>query len=128
MISFELSAFFRVSPEELYSAWLDSEQHSAMTGGEATCTTKEKEVFSAWDGYISGINQKLVQGIEIIQSWRTSDFNDSDEDSLLELRFEAFQNGSKLTLTHSNIPDGQPDYEQGWEQHYLEPMQEYFSK
>ncbi len=128
MVSFKISAFFPVSSEELYSAWLNSEQHSAMTGGEAICSDRESETFSAWDGYITGTNQKLVKGKKIVQSWRTSEFNDSDEDSLLGLRFEDLQNGCRLTLAHSNIPDGQPDYQQGWLEHYFEPMKEYFSK
>ncbi|MBO6523925.1 MAG: SRPBCC domain-containing protein [Balneolaceae bacterium] len=128
MVSFEISAFFPVSSEELYSAWLDSEQHSAITGGKAICSKKEGEAFTAWDGYITGINQKLVKGKEIIQSWRTSDFNDSDSHSLLTLKFSKTDNGCELTLIHSEIPEGQPDYEQGWEQHYFEPMKEYFSK
>lgn len=128
MVSFELSALFPISSKELYSAWLDSEQHSAMTGGEATCSDKEGDAFSAWDGYITGINQKLVQGEEIVQGWRTSDFDDSDAHSLLTLKLNKTDNGCELTLIHSEIPEGQPDYKQGWKQHYFEPMQEYFSK
>jgi hypothetical protein len=33
-----------------------------------------------------------------------------------------------LTLIHNNIPKGQSDYEQGWINHYFEPMKTYFKK
>lgn len=128
MNSFEISETLPISSGELYTAWLDSVQHSAMTGGEAICSDKEGDSFSTWDGYITGTNKKLVEGKEIIQSWRTSDFEDSDPDSLLTLQFTDTKQGCELTLIHSNIPEAQPDYKQGWVEHYFEPMMEYFSQ
>lgn len=128
MNSFKITEFFPVDSPTLYSAWLNSESHTAMTGGEAICSNKEGEAFSAWDGYITGANQKLVEGKRIVQSWRTSEFKDSDGNSLLILQFEDSENGCKLTLKHSNIPEGQPDYKQGWVEHYFKPMKEYFQK
>ena len=127
MVSFTIKERFPVSSNILYEAWLDSEQHSAMTGGEAVCSNKESDSFSAWDGYISGVNKKLIEGKEIVQSWRTSDFSDSDSDSFITLKFNETDGGCEITLIHSNIPEGQPDYEQGWKEHYFEPMKEYFS-
>jgi activator of HSP90 ATPase len=36
---------------------------------------------------------------------------------------------TKLTLIHTDIPDGQAEsYEGGWEDSYFKPMREYFSK
>ncbi len=126
MGSFKLSKTFSRSSKELYNAWLDTELHSVMTGGEAACSNKEGEGFSAWDGYITGTNKKLIEGKEIIQSWRTADFEDADTDSLLTLQFKDIDDGCELTLIHTNIPDGQPNYEQGWIEHYFEPMKKYF--
>ena len=43
------------------------------------------------------------------------------------LLFEAADGGTKLTLVHENIPEGQSDaYEQGWHEHYFAPMKAYF--
>ncbi|MFV1884420.1 MAG: SRPBCC domain-containing protein [Balneola sp.] len=127
MISFEITEHFPVSSKELYTAWLDSHQHSAMTGGEAICSNKEGERFSAWDRYITGTNRKLVEGKEILQSWRTTEFDDAEEDSELILKFVDTEVGCTLTLTHTNIPENQPDYKHGWIEHYFEPMKEYFA-
>ena len=123
---FEISATFSVEPEVIYSAFLDSEIHTAMTGGSANCSDKENEEFSAWDGYISGKNLKLVEGKEIVQSWRTTEFKDTDDDSQLTIKLEPKNGVTELTLIHSNIPEGQSKYKQGWEDHYFTPMKEYF--
>jgi len=127
-ISFELKATFPVSQEKLYNAWLHGEEHSNMTGGDATGNAVVGGKFTAWDGYIWGINKKLTPHSEIVQSWRTTEFKETDEDSLLTLHFKEGPGGCELTLHHNNIPEGQPNYEQGWQEHYFTPMQEYFKK
>jgi len=123
---FEIKRTFNVEPFVLYHAWLDSEIHSKMTGGQATCSTKENENFSVWDGYISGKNIKLIKDQQIVQTWRTSDFKEADNDSEIVINLKSTDAGTELALIHSKIPDGQPDYEQGWEEHYFSPMKEYF--
>jgi uncharacterized protein YndB with AHSA1/START domain len=50
--AFEISAIFPASPGQLYTAWLDSAQHSAMTGGAADISAEPGATFTAWDGYI----------------------------------------------------------------------------
>lgn len=125
-ICFTLTKTFPVSAEQLYQAWLDSEQHTAMTGGAAVCTEEQGREFSAWDEYISGKNLRLVPFKEILQSWRTTQFSEEDPDSEVLLTFRDTPKGCEMLLHHSNIPEGQPDYEQGWENHYFTPMQAYF--
>jgi len=125
-VSFRLTESFAVNPEILYKAWLNSEAHSEMTGGEATCSDDVNFEFSTWDGYITGKNKSLIPNKEIIQGWRTSEFDDSDEDSELIVSFHKTAEGTELELIHSNIPEGQPDYEQGWIEHYFAPMKHYF--
>lgn len=124
--SFEIKATFSVSPSTLYEAWLDSEQHTAMTGGGAECSPVPGGPFTAWDGYINGTNVSLKEHEEIVQKWRTVEFSADAEDSDLILRIQAADGGCELTLIHNNIPEGQPDYEQGWIDNYFTPMRSYF--
>ena len=125
--SFELKAVFNVTPPDLYKAWLDGELHSKMTGGLAECSNEPGGMFTAWDGYISGENKDLIEGSKIVQSWRTTEFEEEDEDSLLTLQFREIENGmTELTLHHSNIPEGRTKYEDGWRDHYFQPMSEFF--
>lgn len=126
--SFVLKETFTVNPEILYHAWLDSKKHSEMTGGEAKCSDEVNGKFSAWDGYITGSNISLIPNKEIRQTWRTSEFLDSDKDSELIIQISKMDEGCVLTLIHQNIPAGQSDYEQGWVEHYFEPMKKYFKQ
>jgi len=124
--SFELKKNFNVKPSLIYEAWLDSAVHSEMTGGRAKCSKKKGESFTAWDGYIEGRNIELSQNEEIIQSWRTSEFDKNEEDSKLIIRLKEITGGTELTLIHSNIPTGQTQYKLGWQDHYFTPMKTYF--
>jgi hypothetical protein len=58
-IQFQKSIQFPVNSKTIYTAWLNSEIHSKMTGGSAQCSEKEGVIFTAWDGYISGVNVSL---------------------------------------------------------------------
>lgn len=127
--SFKVSAVMPVNAKMLYEAWLDSKEHSEFTGGEAVIDPKAGGSFSAWDDYISGKTLELEPYRRIVQSWRTSDFPDGSKDSNLEVLFEEVEKGTKITLVHTDIPEGQgEDYKKGWNDFYFEPMKEYFEK
>ncbi len=126
--SLKLSTHLPVTPETAYRAWLDSEQHAAFTGSPAEIDGHPGGKFSAWDGYIFGTTLEVYPFQRIVQSWRTTDFPESSPDSHLEVLFEDADGGTRLTLVHTEIPDGQgEDYGQGWEDFYFTPMAEYFA-
>ena len=126
--SIKLSAALQASPEQIYGAWLNSKEHSAFTGGKAKATLKKGGKFSAWNDYISGKNLELEPFKRIVQSWRSADFPVDAKDSLLEIILEKAGRGTKITLIHSNIPEGQAEsYKKGWKDFYLVPMKKYFS-
>ena len=125
-IVFDVSGLIPAKPDEVYKAWLDSKEHSEMTGGEANVSDVIGAPFQAWDEYIEGINLELEPGKRILQNWRTTEFEDSDEDSLLEILFEAEEGQTRVTIRHSNLPDHGMQYKQGWVDAYFTPMQEYF--
>ncbi|MEQ8325016.1 MAG: SRPBCC domain-containing protein [Vicingaceae bacterium] len=126
MESFELKCVFPVSASKLTEAWLSSEEHSAFTGGMAAIEPRVGSRFTAWDGYITGEILQIDQG-RILFNWRTTEFPEGAENSILELLIRDVENGCELSLIHSNIPDGQgSNYKSGWEDHYFEPMRAYF--
>ncbi len=127
IISFEVSATLPASPETLYSAWLDSAKHSAMTGAAAKVSDKVGEIFTAWDGYISGKNIELKPGKRIVQAWRTVEFSDDEADSQLEIIFEKHADGTQVIIRHTNLPPHGTQYEQGWIDNYFDPMKSYFN-
>jgi uncharacterized protein YndB with AHSA1/START domain len=124
----KVSTLLPASPELVFRAWMDSKEHTAFTGGEATIDPQVGGTFSAWDGYIEGVTLALEPYHRIVQSWRSSDFPQGSADSRLEVLLEQAEAGSKITLIHSEIPEGQgEDYRQGWVDNYFNPMKEYFS-
>ena len=126
-IEFIVSAIIPATPQEIYTTWLSSEGHGAMTGSLASVSAKVGGEFDAWDGYIHGKNLELDPGKRIVQSWRTTEFSDDEPDSRIEITLELFGDQTKLTLRHTGLPPHGGQYEQGWVESYFEPMQEYFS-
>jgi len=127
-IQFEVSDVIPVTPEAVYHAWLNTEEHGRMTGGSAQVSAVVGDTFEAWDGYIQGKNLELESPIRILQSWRTSEFEDSEEDSLLEVLFTPEGKETRVTIWHSNLPKHGMQYKQGWVDSYFTPMKEYFAE
>ena len=126
-VEFEVSGVIPAVPEKVYFAWLDSDEHGRMTGDSARVSAIVGESFEAWGGYIQGKNLELEAGKRILQSWRTSEFEDSEPDSLLEVVFAPEGSATWVTIRHSNLPQNGMQYQQGWIDSYFTPMKEYFA-
>ncbi|MDB2657527.1 SRPBCC domain-containing protein [Crocinitomicaceae bacterium] len=126
-MEFTLTTTLNARAKEVYDAWLNSESHSEMTGGEAEIHNAVGASFSAWDGYIEGRNIALDANKRIVQSWRTSEFEEGEEDSRIEILFEESNDQTNLTLIHTNLSENGEQYINGWKEHYFAPMQEYFN-
>ena len=108
--SFEVSTFFpTISAERIYRSWLDSDEHSAFTGSPAQIDPGVGGKFTAWDGYINGKTLKAEPFQRIVQAWRTTEFPEQTPDSQLEILVEEVDGGAKVTLIHTDIPDGQAE-------------------
>jgi uncharacterized protein YndB with AHSA1/START domain len=126
--SLELSWTLPVSPGDVYRAWLDSKAHGQFTGGPAQVAPGVGGQFTAWDGYIQGTTLELESDRRIVQSWRTREFPSGSADSRIELLLEPADEGTRITLRHTEIPEGQGEtYRKGWGEFYIQPMTRYFS-
>jgi uncharacterized protein YndB with AHSA1/START domain len=126
--AFEVSDQIPASPEEVYEAWLSSDGHSAMTGSEAHVDPEVGGDFDAWDGYIHGTTLEAEPYTTIIQSWRSANFTDEHKDSLIEVTLVGNEEGTLVTVRHSNVPEDQKGYEEGgWQKSYFDPMKAYFA-
>ena len=125
----KISAIFPVSAKRLYDSWLNSRMHSEFTGSKTKIESRKNTAFTAGNGYITGTNLILQPYGRIVQNWRTTEFPEGAPDSRLEILFEKHNSGTKLTIIHSHLPDGdEKKYEKGWKEHYLKPMKLYFRK
>ncbi|RMD48209.1 MAG: hypothetical protein D6830_07305 [Ignavibacteria bacterium] len=126
--SIKTSVKLPAKQREIYEAWLDSEKHSAFTGSPAKIERKVGSEFTAWDGYISGKIEAMYRFYKIIMTWRTTDFPEDAEDSRIEVLLDPIPEGTKVTIVHENIPDGDSKkYRKGWKDYYFNPMKEYFA-
>ena len=124
---FVVSDVIPAAPDAIYAAWLSSEGHTAMTGADASVEPEVGGAFQAWDGYIAGRTMALEPGRRIVQSWRTDEFSEADADSQIEVLLEPVPGGTRVTIHHTNVPDGQLGYEQGgWQESYFDPMKAHF--
>lgn len=125
-MEFTLTTQIHATPKQIYKSWLSTQRHTKMTGGVAFVSDKVGETFKAWDGYITGENIELEPYSKIVQSWRSSNFEDKDSDSQIEITLSEEGDKTNLTLKHTNVPESGDHYKKGWEVHYFEPMRQYF--
>ena len=119
----------KVSPKEVYQAYVDPKKHSEFTGSEATGKPVVGGKFTAWDGYISGRFLELEEGKRMVQEWKSTDFPEGSPPSKLELTFRVVPKGTEIVMVHSNVPKDQEDETaEGWTEFYWEPMKQYFKK
>jgi activator of HSP90 ATPase len=126
-MDFKLKTIIDTSQEEIYLTWLNSDGHSKMTRVTASISDRVGEKFTTGDGYIEGVNLELERNKRIVQSWRTSDFKESDEDSQIEILLKELDGQTELTLIHKNLSDHGEQYKKGWDDHYFKPMKAYFA-
>jgi len=125
-MEFTLTTKIEATAKQVYNAWLSSAEHTNMTGGAATISDTIGGRFTAWDGYIEGTNIELEPNKRILQSWRTSQFEEHEEDSQIEIQLNELAGQTQLLLIHTNVPESGDHYITGWENHYFTPMKKYF--
>ncbi len=126
---FEVSDEIPASPDTIYAAWMSSEGHSAMTGADAHVGPSVGDEFDAWDGYIHGKTLELEPSRRIVQSWRSTQFSEENEDSQIEVLLDGNDDVTLVTVRHSKVPTDHRGYEDGgWQQSYFTPMKAYFEK
>ena len=60
-MEFTLKTIIDATAQEIYTAWLSSKGHTAMTVADATITAVVGKKFTAWDGYIAGTTLELIR-------------------------------------------------------------------
>src|SRR5437764_5448094 len=128
--SFELEMLGAAEPLRVCSAWMDSREPAAFTGGgEAVVEPWAGGRFIAWDGYIHGILLGVDEGRRIVQTWRTSEFPPESRDSRVVVEFDPVRVGTRVVIRHSDLPPSHvKKYEKGWNEHYLKALARYFAK
>ncbi len=123
------TVFIQAKPDEVYSTFLKAKTHAAFTGSRATCSPRVGGKFTAYDGYIWGKFLELEDGHRIVQEWQTTEWPDEAPPSIAEFTFVEKDDGTELTMVHTEVPAEQADsYRQGWIDFYWDPLKAYFQK
>ncbi len=124
-----LTTVLAATPQVIYRAWLDSTQHSAFSKTIAKMDGNIGGRFNLRDGKITGRNMALEFGRRILQSWRSAEFPKGATDSRLEILFESVGAGTRMTVMHSDLPEGMGEpLRSFWTDEYFGPMTDYFGK
>ena len=122
------SVTFKTSPHVVYEMLMDSRKHAKFTGEKARISRKIGEKFTAYAGYINGVNLDLVPNKKIVQSWRGSDWPEGHY-SKVTFSLQRAKNGTRLTFRQSGVPEEHyKGINQGWRDHYWKPMREMLEK
>jgi activator of HSP90 ATPase len=118
------------TPAVLYSNYLDPGQQSAFTGGgAASISPASGTAWSAFDGRIHGRILALTPSRQIVQSWRSFEWQDDDPDSVLILTFWPVGSGSIVALAQVDVPARLYDtLLSGWPTRYWEPWRGYLQQ
>ncbi len=64
-----------------------------------------------------------------MQEWQTTEWPDEAPPSIAEFTFVEKDDGTELTMVHTEVPAEQADsYRQGWIDFYWDPLKAYFQK
>jgi uncharacterized protein YndB with AHSA1/START domain len=120
------SVTLKARPREVYRALMDSKAHEKFTGAAAKISGRVGGSFTAWDGYIEGVNVELVPGKKIVQEWRADDWPEGSR-SVVTITLKPVQTGTRLTFVQRGVPATEyASIKSGWSKFYWDPLKEYF--
>jgi activator of HSP90 ATPase len=120
--------FRKTSPKTLYDLYMNAKKHTMIAGGPVTISAKEGAPFSAHGDYIIGTNLKLVRDKLIVQTWRASNWDMSDSDSIFMILLEPKGKDVVMHAVHANVPDAHfTSIDKGWFDHYWNPWKQFLS-
>ena len=84
--------------------------------------------FQAFNGALTGATLRVIPQRLVIQSWRSTKFNDGDPDSTLILVFIPEATNGRIDLVHLDVPaHNYQSVVEGWETHYWGPWRRYLA-
>jgi activator of HSP90 ATPase len=113
---------FKAALHDVYEALMASRRHARFSGAPARISRKAGGTFTAYDGYITGVNIELVPDTRIVQAWRAVDWPEGCY-SLVIFSLKMVKGGTGLEFTRIGVPAKKyTGIDTGWAQFYWEPM------
>lgn len=116
------------SPSEIYSAYLDASKHAAFTGMKAEIDAVVGGTFTTCNERNWGYNLILEKDKSIVQAWTHKSFPVGHY-SIVDIRLEATDKGSRLHFNHLAVPESCDGWlTEGWQKVYWEPLRDFLEK
>lgn len=116
--------FINATPEEVFTAITNPFTIELWSGYPARMEAKAGTEFSIFDGDIAGLNISITENKQLVQEWY---FGERTEQSIVTIDLRAHQEGTKVNLEHTNVPDDEVDeFTQGWNEYYWGAIKEFF--
>jgi activator of HSP90 ATPase len=120
--------FKNTKPQALFNLYMNAKQHALVTDAPAKISTKAGSAFSAYGGYCFGTTLYTVKDRLIAQTWRGSDWQESDADSFFTIMLEPKGKDTILHVIHANLPDNQAEgIKKGWFDFYWNPWKQHLA-
>ncbi len=118
---------FALPPNKLFKFYMDEKMHSEITGEKAKISKEIGSSFTAGGKYIKGKMLHIKPNKMIVQTWRGSDWEKSEMDSILILTFsDADDDRTQLEMVHANVPEKYAEeLKKGWQEHYWKKWKSY---
>jgi hypothetical protein len=98
------SVVLPASAESLFAMYTDPAKHAAITGAPVAIGVQPGSPFQAFNGALTGATLQIIPQRLVIQSWRSTKFNDGDRDSTLILAFTPEGTNGRIDLVHLDVP------------------------
>ena len=115
----------RARPSDVYTIFLDAEDHTMFTGMKAEIEPIEGGEFSACNGRTKGHILKLVTNKRIIVAWTHKKFP-TNQYSIVDIHIEKTEKGCRINFNHLAVPDTLDGWlTDNWMETYWEPLARY---
>jgi len=112
----------------VYRMLMDPRQHSKLSEGKATITSKPGSKFSVWGGGIHGFTLIAVKNKKLIQAWRSEEWP-KDHYTVVSFHFRKAGKGTRLVFDHYGVPSSSyKSISYGWKTYYWTPMKKLLEK
>ena len=128
MKNFTLTHTFRASPKAVFDALTNSKALSEWSG-EGLVSKKVGGSFNMFDGWVEGKVLAYKPGKELAYTWKTTEWPKEWAASEVRYIFTKTKIGTKVTLTHFNLPNTKEarEHKAGWIEHVFEPLEKFLT-
>lgn len=117
------------SPDSVFEAFTDPGIIAAWGGGMSVVGSKPGTPFEWFDGWVKGEVTHFESGKELGFTWKPSEWDKRTKASAVHIRFMPHPAGTDIVIVHTGFPSQEEadKHGNGWIDHVLDPMNDYFT-